>query len=198
MSTEPGHRALTSGASRCLAEPFLADIGPSPRPRSKALDGMESRPNVRSERRSGGMAGVPKVLRPQFAVCAAMTSLILSACMFSTVSRDEASRLALGAAGPDSTVLSAELGRLGDFVGTRTLADVPRDRGVWAVIVAGQFPGECVVTASGGTRCPHEAETALILIGRSDRGVLTARGTGTAAVGVTGGTANGRFACASA
>ena len=93
-----------------------------------------------------------------------MVGLFLSACGFSGVTRDEAARLAVQAAGPDSSVSSAQQGRLGDFVDARTLPEIPRDRGVWAVVVAGEFPGECVITATGETRCPRTAQTALVLL----------------------------------
>lgn len=93
-----------------------------------------------------------------------MAGLFLSACLFAGVSRDEAVRLALQAAGPDSTVSSVEHGLLGQFVDTRTLPDIPRDRGVWAVVLTGEFPGECVVGPTGESRCPPSAQTALVVL----------------------------------
>lgn len=94
----------------------------------------------------------------------AIVGVLLSACALSGVSRDEAARLAVQAAGPDSSVLSAEHGQLDDFIDPRGLPDAHRKSGVWAVVVAGEFPGECVITATGRSRCPPPAQTALVLL----------------------------------
>lgn len=93
----------------------------------------------------------------------AILGVLLSACALSGVSRDEAARLAVQAAGEVSSVLSAEHARLDDFIDPRGLPDA-RHRGVWAVVVAGEFPGECVITATGESRCPPPAQTALVLL----------------------------------
>lgn len=94
----------------------------------------------------------------------AIVGVLLSACALSGVSRDEAARLAVEAAGPVSSVLSVEHARLDEFIDLRGLPDARPDRGVWAVVVAGEFPGECVITVTGESRCPPPAKTALVLL----------------------------------
>lgn len=89
---------------------------------------------------------------------------ILATCQPVGINRDDAVRLALDAAGPASRALSVESGLLGDFVDPRALTDVPRDRRVWVVELAGVFPGECVVTATGESRCLPSATTALVVL----------------------------------
>ena len=89
-------------------------------------------------------------------------AITLVACLPSAISREDAARLAVQAAGPESIVSSLEHGPLGTFVDTRTLPDIPRDRSVWAVTVSGQFEGSCVVTATGESRCPPAAGSALV------------------------------------
>jgi hypothetical protein len=94
----------------------------------------------------------------------ASLGLILTACVPSGVSRDEATNLAVEAAGPGSSVSSAEQGALGEFVDPRTVPELRRDRGVWAIALAGDFPGECVTTATGVSQCPPVANTALVVL----------------------------------
>lgn len=87
-----------------------------------------------------------------------------SGCVSPGLNRDEAAELAVDAAGSGSTVVSVELGRLSDFVDRRNLPGFGGDRGVWAVVVTGEFPGECVVTATGDSRCPPVADSALVVL----------------------------------
>jgi len=94
----------------------------------------------------------------------AMVGLFLSACMFSGLGEDDAARIAVEAAGPGSTVSSAEHGQLGDFIDPPTLPDVSRAHGVWAIVIAGEFPGECVISATGESRCPPPFQSALVLL----------------------------------
>jgi hypothetical protein len=95
------------------------------------------------------------------------TALLIAACVPGGISRDRALELAL-AAGSDSVVparvVSAEAGPLGRFVEVRTLPDERRDRQVWAVLLAGDFEGECVLDPNGDSVCPRGAAGKLIVL----------------------------------
>jgi hypothetical protein len=97
------------------------------------------------------------------------TALLVAACVPGGISRDRAVELAL-AAGSDSVVparvVSAEAGPLGQFVGARALPDERRDRQVWAVLLSGDFEGECVASADGVV-CPRGAAGKLIVLDRA-------------------------------
>lgn len=91
--------------------------------------------------------------------------LATSACsLVGGISRERAIELASAGAPDDARLVSAEIGQLGAFADANTLPGEPRDREVWAIVLSGTFPGECVVTASGGSACPPEAESQLVVL----------------------------------
>jgi hypothetical protein len=95
------------------------------------------------------------------------TALLVAACALGTIARDKAIEEALKAGG-DSTVppsvTSIESGVLGQFIDAHTLPDEPRDRQVWAVLLAGNFAGECVAGANGESSCPQAASSKLVVL----------------------------------
>jgi hypothetical protein len=100
-------------------------------------------------------------------VIVAVVALAAVACAPGGISRDRAIELAV-AAGGDSTVppsvISVETGPLGRFADQGTLPDEPRDREVWAILLAGDFAGECVVNANGESICPPGASRKLVVL----------------------------------
>ena len=100
-------------------------------------------------------------------VIVAVVALAAAACAPGGISRDRAIELAL-AAGGDSTVppsvISVETGPIGRFADERTLPDEPRDRQVWAILLAGDFAFECVMNANGESVCPPGANRKLVVL----------------------------------
>jgi hypothetical protein len=80
------------------------------------------------------------------------------------ISEAQAIDLAKAAAGSDGSVERAQRGRLGQFVDDSTLPEVSRDQEVWAVVLSGNFEGECVVGADGQSHCPSGASTVLVVL----------------------------------
>ena len=58
----------------------------------------------------------------------------------------------------------ADQGELGQFVNDRTLPDVRRDLRVWAVVLAGDFPGECILGPGGTPSCMPDLKSALVVV----------------------------------
>jgi hypothetical protein len=98
--------------------------------------------------------------------------ILLGACIGlpgSGITQSDATRVAREQAGTDSTVVSVERAPLGEFVDEFALPEVPRETIVWAVVLEGDFPGECVITSTGESSCPPGADTALVVL-RADTG----------------------------
>lgn len=91
--------------------------------------------------------------------------LALCACsLVGGIGRERAIELASAGAPDDARVLSAEIGQLGAFADANTPPGEARDRQVWAIVLTGTFPGECVATESGDSACPPVAETRLVVL----------------------------------
>lgn len=98
-------------------------------------------------------------------------------CASAGISRDRAIEIAIRAASDSTlppTVVTAEDGLLGALVDARSLPDLPRDRAVWAILLAGRFPGECVPSADGRSVCPPGAGRKLVVLDRATGDLLYA------------------------
>jgi hypothetical protein len=97
---------------------------------------------------------------------AAVCGLLLSACGPSGISREEAITLALAEGGPQATVISVAYGSAAQFKSTVPASTDPNEL-VWAVRIAGQFSGSCVVMPGGQSRCPADAGSAMVVLDAS-------------------------------
>ena len=102
-------------------------------------------------------------------VVVSLAVLVVVGCGAGGISRDRAIELALQAGG-DSTippsVVSIDSGPLAGFADAGTLPEASRDQQVWAVILAGDFAGECVLAADGTEMCPPGAHRKLVVLDR--------------------------------
>lgn len=97
--------------------------------------------------------------------------LATTACsMVASVSCDRAIELALAGAPDNALVASAESGPLAQFTDDAG-PSLTRDRQVWAVVLSGRFPSECVDTPGRAT-CVTDAESQLIVLDASTGDVL--------------------------
>jgi hypothetical protein len=89
--------------------------------------------------------------------------LLLIACGAGTLTRDRAAHLAQEHVGGTANILAIKTGQLGEFVNANGVPTEPRERRVWAVVVAGSTPGECVLIPSG-ERCPTRPLSTLVVL----------------------------------
>ena len=90
-------------------------------------------------------------------------ALLLIACSSGPITRDQAAHIAQPSVGGTPNVLEIKSGQLGDFVDANGLPTQPRDLVVWAVVVTGSAPGECVLIPSG-ERCPPRPLSTLVVV----------------------------------
>ena len=80
--------------------------------------------------------------------------------------RERAVAAALAEQPPGTRAGWAARGPLGLFVDAGFLPEEPRGRVVWAVLILGQQPGGCVMSADG-PKCPPRADSKLVLLDAS-------------------------------
>lgn len=61
-------------------------------------------------------------------------------------------------------MVRANTGPLGGFAGAGTLPNEPRNREVWGVVFAGDFPFSCPITGNVPFSCEQDASTMLVVL----------------------------------
>lgn len=100
--------------------------------------------------------------RHGFAVFA--TAVFALGCSPGGISREAAIELARSQVGPNSSLIRVESGPVASILDARTSVNESPGREVWAVVFGGRFPGSCVLTESGGSRCGNDAQTMMVVL----------------------------------
>jgi hypothetical protein len=111
----------------------------------------------------------------RLSVALVLLAMIAGACGPGGISRDRAIQLALEYAEGPVVVVSAESGPLGRFTDAQTLPSEHADRQVWAVVLSGNFAGECVLNAAGQSVCPPVSARKLVLLDFQSGGLVLTR-----------------------